>query len=208
MGGLCTGGAGQGGAHGLAPPPAPLPTLLPGASCPESLPAMTGAPALALLLLGQLLTATSAQVSAGPRVLTGSGLGPDVKPCSLGQPEPPGPTPESRRRGPSRTSVATSPPPCWRVLVMQLSLINHDPGSHLSSSNRVKPSAATMLRTHNVAFVPGDFLRGPAQERINCLHARLQHRRLGGFLRQGRQGGGSRATAPELFGLGKMGQEG
>lgn len=51
----------------------------------ERLPAMTGAPALALLLLGQLLTATSAQVSAGPRVLMGSGIGPDVEPCSLGQ---------------------------------------------------------------------------------------------------------------------------
>lgn len=46
---------------------------------------MTGAPALALLLLGQLLTATSAQVSAGPRVLMGSGIGPDVEPYSLGQ---------------------------------------------------------------------------------------------------------------------------
>ena len=46
---------------------------------------MTGAPALALLLLGQLLTATSAQVSAGPRVLMGSGIGPDVEPNSLGQ---------------------------------------------------------------------------------------------------------------------------
>lgn len=37
---------------------------------------MTGEPAVALLLLlGQLLTATSAQVSAGPRVQTGSGMG-------------------------------------------------------------------------------------------------------------------------------------
>lgn len=36
---------------------------------------MTGAPALALLLLGQLLTATSAQVSADRRVLMGSGIG-------------------------------------------------------------------------------------------------------------------------------------
>lgn len=31
MRGLCAGGAGQGGAHSLAPPPAPLPTLLPAA---------------------------------------------------------------------------------------------------------------------------------------------------------------------------------
>lgn len=39
MGGLFAGGAGQGGAHGLAPPPAPLPTLLPGASRSERPPA-------------------------------------------------------------------------------------------------------------------------------------------------------------------------
>lgn len=91
MRGLCAGRAGQGGAHGLAPPPAPLPTLLPaalGASRSERLPAMTGAPALALLLLGQLLTTTSAQVSVDPRVLMGSGIGPDIELYSLGQLEP------------------------------------------------------------------------------------------------------------------------
>lgn len=35
-------------------------------------------------------------------------------------------------------------------------------GFHLSSPNRVRPlpSAATTLRTHSVAFVPGDSLRG------------------------------------------------
>lgn len=84
---------------------------------------MTRAPALALLLLlGQLLTATSAQVSAGPWVLIGSGIGPDVEPNSLGQLEPLGPTPESRGQGPSRISAAVSSPPLsgWRVLVMQL----------------------------------------------------------------------------------------
>lgn len=39
-------------------------------------------------------------------------------------------------------------------------------GFHLSSPNRVRPlpsaaTTATTLRTHNVAFVPGDSLRGP-----------------------------------------------
>lgn len=73
---------------------------------------MTGVPSLALLLLGQLLTASSAQVSASPPVLMGSGIGLDVvEPYSLGQLKPLGPTPESRRQGPSRTSVAVSSPP-------------------------------------------------------------------------------------------------
>lgn len=121
MGGLCAGGAGPGGAQGLAPPPAPLPTPLPGASRSERQPAMTGAPVLALLLLGQLLTATYAQVSASPRVPTGSGTGLDVEPHSPRQLEPHGSSPEPRRRGPSRTSMAASSPPCsgGQTLVMQ-----------------------------------------------------------------------------------------
>lgn len=106
------GGAGRGARPRAAPQPLSPPCCPPlGASLSERLPAMTGAPALALLLLGQLLTATSAQVSAGPRVPMGSGIGPDVEPYSLGQLEPLGPTPESRRQGPSRTSLAVSSPP-------------------------------------------------------------------------------------------------
>lgn len=113
---------------------------------------MTGAPALALLLLGQLLTATSAQVSAGPRVLMGSGIGPDVEPNSLGQLESLGPTPESRRQGPSRTSVAVSSPPLRLASSGDAAeLHGHQDmstmilGFHLSSPNRVRPlpSAAT-----------------------------------------------------------------
>lgn len=127
MGGLCAGGAGRGGAPSLAPPPAPLPTLLPGASAQSaSQPAMIGAPVLALVLLGQLLTATSAQVRASLRVPAGSGIGLDFEPHNLLQLEPPGPNSEFHRRGPLRTSMAASSPPSSgeQVLVMQLNPVD------------------------------------------------------------------------------------
>lgn len=56
------------------PQPLSPPCCLAPAAQSARQPAMTGAPVLALLLLGQLLTAPSAQVSASPRVPTGSGI--------------------------------------------------------------------------------------------------------------------------------------
>lgn len=118
------GRAGRSASH--RPQPLSPPCCLEPAAQSARQPAMTGAPVLALLLLGQLLTAPSAQVSASPRVPTGPGIGLYVERHYLGQLEPPGPNPEFRCGGPSRTSMAASSPPRSgeRVLVMQLSLLD------------------------------------------------------------------------------------